>query len=395
MSKRKRTHNKTAWRSEIEWLNHRQGYPSPEERKAIIEMRNELILSLVGFMFRKPNENDPQYRAAIEQYGPEEVNLALGRMRERMRIPRIENEARELREYRMGFALFGAGLPFYSAEERQRRHEERSDLMVKAITEQGRFLQEEEDAAGQSILLGWQDWQDITQPAIPPRPADFTCPQPGSYSPPASELLELGPNLEAMYHPEDPKWKKAVPALTRMALDPGLLNGWPGENASWAPWHAAHLLSELEAWESAPALAELANLSGDWISDHLPHIWADMGDQVMPTLWMFVEDSKSSTKLRGLAAEALRMLAEDDEALTRLVAKGFGKILNREADFNPLLNAYLISFLKDLEGGVEEIEDIIAYAFEAGRVDEDFVTFEDVFGDEDDFEEDEGDFEDE
>jgi hypothetical protein len=389
MSKRKRAQQKTAWKSEIEWLNHREGYPTPEERKAIIEMRMELLLSVIGFMFHKPNEKDPQYRAVIEQYGPEEVELALDRMRERMDIPRIENDARDYREYRKGFALFGADLQFYSAADWQKLRESRDDLVIKSVTEQGRFVQDDEDAVGLSLLVGWKDWEDITPPAIPARPTDFSCPKPGSYSPPASELLEAGPILGKAYNHEDPKWKKAIPALTRMALDPGLLNGWPGDNASWAPWHAAHLLSGLEAWESAPALAELADMQGDWISDHLPHIWADMGNDVIPTLWMLLEDAKASTKVRGLAVEALTMLAEDDEPLTRMVAKGFGKILNRETNFDLRLNGYLISFLKDLEGGVEEIEDIIVDAFEAGRVDEDFVSFEDVFEEDEDFEDDE------
>jgi len=95
---------------------------------------------------------------------------------------------------------------------------------------------------------------------------------------------------------------------------------------------------------------------------------------------MILEDRTASTKMRGLAAEALYKLVEDDEAMTRLVTTGFGKILQWETNFDPRLNGYLISFLKDMEGAVDELEDEIADAFEAGRVDESYVTFEDVFG---------------
>jgi hypothetical protein len=391
MSKRKHSQNKPAWKSEIEWLNHREGYPNAAERTAIIEMREELSVRLIEFFIRKSNPNDPRYRAVIDQYGPQEVEMALDRMRDRMQFPRTKNEAHEQREYRQGFALFGADRPFHPAGERQKLYESRDDLVIQAVKERGVFLREDEDPVGQSLLIGWQNWADITPRAIPVRPSDYSCPAPGSYTPPVSELLDYGPNLEKNYDFNDPRWKKAIPALTRMALDPGLLEGWPGENASWAPWHAAHLLGLLEAWESAPALAELADMQSDWLSDHLPHIWADMGAEVLPTLWMLAEDPNASTKLRGLAAEALFMLAEEDEAMTRLVAKGFEKILKRKAKFDPTLNAYLISFLQDLEGAVGQIEDAIADAFEEGRVDEDFITFEDVLGDDEDFEDDEDD----
>ena len=118
-----------------------------------------------------------------------------------------------------------------------------------------------------------------------------------------------------------------------------------------------------------------------------------MGTEAIPSLWMILEDKKATTKARGLAAEALFNLAEEDDAMTLLVAKGFGKILQRETDFDPRVNAYLISFLQDLEDAVEEIENEIVDAFEAGRVDEDYITFEEIFGDDED--EDEFDEEDE
>ena len=381
MSKRKRAQHKAAWKSEIEWLNHRTGYPTPEEREAIIEMRKELSVKMIGLFVGNRKENEPAIRAMISQYGPEEVELSVNQLRERMQIVRVAEDARQCREYRLGFALFGAGLQYYSSSEREKLHEERDELFIKQVAESGDIIQSKESEVGQSILIGWQDWADITPLAAPTRPADFTPPAPGSYSPPVSELLEYGPDLQKEYDFSDPKWRKAIPTLTRMALDPGLLNGWPGESSSWAPWHAVHMLALLEAGESAPALAQLADLEDDWLSDHLPHIWADMGAEAIPSLWVILGDKKATAKARGLAAEALFNLAEDDDAMTLLVAKGFGKILQRETDFDPRVNAHLISFLQDLEGAVEEIENEVVDAFEAGRVDEDYITFDEVFGD--------------
>lgn len=388
MSKRKHAQRNTAWKSGIEWLNHREGYPSPEERTAIVEMRKELLMQLMLLMVRNLDFHHPEYRAIVNQYGPQEVERALGRFRDRMNLPRIDYDVRAYREYRQGFALFGEGLTFHPMREWEGLRESRDTQLIKTIEENGE-LSWEEGPLDQALLVGWTDWDDLVPLAVPARPADFTCPAPGSYASPVAELLEYGSNFEVQYDYKDLRWKKAIPALARMALDPGLLSGWPGESASWAPWHAIHLLGLLEAWEFAPALAQLADLEDDWLSDHLPHTWADMGFGAIPTLWMILEDKTASTKVRGLAAEALFMLTEDDEAMTGLVITGFGKILQKETDFDPRLNAYLISFLMDMEGGVDALEDEIVDAFEDGRVDEDHVSFEDVFSDDDEEDDDE------
>ena len=178
------------------------------------------------------------------------------------------------------------------------------------------------------------------------------------------------------------KWSKHISALTRMALDPGLLNGWPSENASWAPWHAIHMLGLLGAWESAPALAQLADLENDWLSDHLPHIWADMGVEVEPTLWMILENSSALTKQRGLAAEGLHMMTDENEAMEYKVIKGFEKILQNTKTFDLTLNGYLIMFLRDMEA-LDDMWETIDSAFEEGRVDLSIIAPEDL--EEDDF----------
>jgi len=167
-----------------------------------------------------------------------------------------------------------------------------------------------------------------------------------------------------------------------MALDPGLLNGWPSENASWAPWHAIHMLGLLGAWESAPALAQLADLENDWLSDHLPHIWADMGMEVEPTLWMILENPSASTKQRGLAAEGLFMMTDDNEAMEYKTAKGFEKILQSTKTFNSTLNGYLIAFLKDMQA-LDDMWETIDLAFEEERVDLKIIGPQDL--EEDDF----------
>jgi len=214
---------------------------------------------------------------------------------------------------------------------------------------------------------------------------------------PIAELLEWGDNLNKSYDFADKEeyldWKKFVPALTRMALDSGLLNGWPSESASWAPWHAIHALGNLQAWDSAPALAELADFENDWLSDHLPHIWADMGREVEPMLWMILEDHSASAKRRGLAAEGLYMMTDENEVLHNKVVKGFEKMLRDTKTFDATLNAFIISFLDNMEA-VEEVYPAINEAFEQNRVNLDIISPEDL-EEEYDFEDDEFDDEEE
>lgn len=388
MSKRRRNTARPAALPQIEWLKHRTGYPSPEEREAIIRMRAEINAELLQMMIMKAKPESPRAQALFRKYGKEEVERAIQKIDESMELPSLAaDDARSYREYRRRYARFGAGLKFLTPEELEAAY---VDYFTQA-------RKGHDSEAGRLLLINWHDWEDITPPAVPPRPADFTSPAPASYPAPVNELLDWGDDLTKSHEFEDEteymQWRKHIPALTRMALDPGLLHGWPSEPASWAPWHAIHMLGMLEAWESAPALAPLADMENDWLSDHLPHIWADMGVEVEPSLWTILEDASASTKQRGLAAESLRILAEDDEAMESKVVRGFQKILQNDSRFNPTLNGYLISFLINM-AALEQVEETVNAAFEAGRVDLKIVTPEDLYEDEDD-EFDEEDFDDE
>jgi hypothetical protein len=378
MSKRSRHIQKQSDTPKVEWLKHRTGYPSPEEREQIIDLRQELLMELVSLMVTGVKPDDELAFKLAGKYGAEEMDRATSIVSELIDLPMpIAEDAKSYREYRQRYARFGAGLKFYTAreiEELERTH-------VKSVEESG-------DVNGTTeidklLLFGWRDWEDITPPAIPPRPDDFNAPSPASYPAPINELLEWGDELGMSHDFVDEAdlliWRKHIPALTRMALDPGLLNGWVTDKASWAPWHAIHALGMLQAWESAPALAKLADLENDWLSDHLPHIWADMGMEVEPSLWMILENASASTKQRGLAAQGLFMMTEDDdeEIMLDKVIKGFEKILGNAKTFNPTVNAYLIHFLREMES-VDEIRETIELAFDEERVDLDVISPEDL-----------------
>ena len=352
----------------------------------------ELVMLMVGGV--KPD--DAEGRRLTKKYGAEEIDRAANIVGELIDLPMpISEDAKSYREYRQRYARFGAGLKFYSAKE----IDDLQEAHASAVQETGNLNEDTE--VSKELLFGWRDWEDITPPAVPLRPDDFTAPQPASYAVPVNELLEWGDDLRRSHEfadiVEHTQWRKHVPALTRMALDPGLLNGWPTEKASWAPWHAIHTLGNLRAWESAPALAKLADMENDWLSDHLPHIWADMGMEVEPSLWMILENSTASVKQRGFAAQSLVMMAEDNDAMEDKVINGFEKMLENTKDFNPAVNAYLIHFLRDMDA-VEDLWETIELAYDQDRVDTDIIALEDLedYDEDDDYDDDfDDDFDDE
>lgn len=390
MSKRKRHQEKGTDLEQIEWLKHRTGFPTPEEREKIIRLRRELGFEMLRLAVARAGEDDPRYRELIKKYGKEEVRRAEQVFREAFDAPsRVADEAKSNRDYRLRYSRFGAGLPFYTSKEREDLLDVYTRRLEDMLENKDGFESAETDEVAKLLLLDWREWEDLTPLAIPPRPESYSAPPPASYPAPIAELLEWGNNLDKAHdfvnEQEYLQWKKSIHALTRMALDPGLLHGWPAESASWAPWHAIHVLGELQAWESAAALAELADIENDWLSDHLPHIWADMGPEAEPVLWMILEDRRASAKRCGLAAESLFMMTEENEALYHKVVRGFEKMLRNTTSFDPALNGYLIMFLNDMEAP-DDVYKTISEAFEQNRVDPEIITPEDL--EDDDFDDD-------
>lgn len=390
MKRRKRHQVKQAAGAQIEWLKHRTGYPSPEEREKIVQLRLELTRELLLAMAMGIKPDDRNIQALVGKYTAGEVERVTRTLSENLKFPSlVADDASSYREYRLRYARFGAGLKFFTAREMDELFETHKSTYKET---NGETMFGEVDKL---LLFGWRDWEDITPPAIPLRPDDFSAPTPGSYPAPVNELLEWGDELNMSHQFTDKTdyalWRKHIPALTRMALDPGLLNGWPTEKASWTPWHAIHALGELQAWESAPALAKLADLENDWLSDHLPHIWAEMGMEVEPSLWTILENKTASAKQRGLAAQGLQMMAEENEAIESKVVKGFEKLLGNTKVFDPKVNAYLIFFLREMDA-IEDVWEAVKSAFDEKRVDLKVITPEDFeeYGYDDEMPDDEG-----
>jgi hypothetical protein len=371
----------------IPWLEHRTGFPSEADRQALIRRRKALQEELLPLMWKDLGPDEPQGRKLIEKYGAEEVEWAVEMFDEAREISSfVADETNFYRLYRHRYARFGGRRPYYSDQDLEKIQSENLSKYIRRLkTGTDAQMTTREKQVEDLLLMDWRTWEDITPPDIPPRPSAFKSPAPAAYREPVSGLLSWDTDLDLERieaeagTPE--RWISHIPALERMALDPGLLDGWPGEAESWAPWHAVQLLGALEAWQSAPALAALSNRPNDWLSDLLPEVWARMGMAVEPILWMLLEDQTSPTQRRSLSAEALTFLVEEEQLLSGKLAHGFGQIIQKVQPCDPTLNAYLIYFTKEI-GELERIRPIAEAAFDEQRVDEEIITLEDLAEDE-------------
>jgi len=350
-------------------------YPTPAERQRIVERRNKLLRELVPLTVQELNATQ-LYRLVrlIDKYGSQEIERVMAAFEHGV-LDRvlIGEDSQIYRRYRQAFARFGGDQRFLSKREFKDRVEEHARLMsrrslLSLIRRQpGRRVRELEDL----LLMGVCFWEDITPPAVPPQPTDFEAPVAGDYALPARDLLSWGWDLDeerlARAGRKAARWRPAVPDLARMAVDEGLLDGWPGRMASWAPYHALHLLGYLRAHDHAARLLALLDWDDDWLSDRLPVVWGRMGSKAEPPLWTYLDDKehppdKRALVLLGLGAIAKAAAERRSEIVAALVER-----LGRAPAADATLNAHLVLLLDDLQ--TFDARDAITDAFAEGRID--------------------------
>jgi hypothetical protein len=359
-------------------------YPSPAERERIVERRDKLLREMLEILV-VPQADDRKMNNLIRRYGPQEVHLVLSAFQKRVSgSDLIGNEAAVYRGYRRAFARFGGNRPFLSAEEQ-------SDLSVEhAELNRGRTFKSiitrkpggRERELNDLLLASAPFWEDVTPLAVPPRPPDFDVPSPSEYGYPARQLLKWGwdwgeAEEQARTNARNVrKWRPAVEDLVQMALDEGLLNGWPGELASWAPYHALNMLGHLRAHEVAGRLFPLFEQENDWLSDRLAVVWGLVGSAAEPSLWEYLENSQHGPDQRSVVMLGLKNIAEADPQRRPDIVRGLARLLRQASADDAEANAYLVHILNRLEA--TEGAEVITRAFEQGKVDERIMTLEDV-----------------
>lgn len=357
-------------------------YPSPTERERIIQRRDKLLKELIEIMVAYPGDSR-RIDKLVQLYGAQEVHLVLDAFQKKaQQAELIGNETAIYRQYRHTFARFGGDRPFLTRQEYGDLSFQHGMLLAKREFKSPipRKPGARERELRDLLLIDAAFGDDITPPAAPPRPADFAAPPPGTFAYPAQTLFKWGWNLGDERAKDNArntnKWRLAAGDLVRMALDEGLLNGWPGEPASWAPYHALEMLGHLCAHQAAGQLFALFEQENDWLSDRLAVTWGRMGPQAEPPLWDYLDDSQHNSARRSVVMLGLSKIAVANPERRSNVVEKLTRLLHQASADDGEANAYLVYVLNLLRA--VEAADVVTAAFEQGKVSERIIEPENV-----------------
>jgi hypothetical protein len=343
----------------------RRPYPDPDEWQHIVDQRYEILGELIPQLVT--NDVDA-FDHLVNRYGAQNVLYVLEKFQASSQRDLMTDEATIYRDYRRLFAQFGGDRPFLSSAEY-----EDFDLPLMAERVREEWARDTGLAAPQaSVRLTHLAYAtDITPPAIPPKPADFTAPVPAHYSSALRPLLRLGWKLKdsdlAPHLKRPAKWRRYLPELAQMAVDPGLVGGWPGEAASWAPYHALALLGHLRVVEYAGNLLALLDVENDWLSDRLPYVWAQMGVGATPPLWDYLKNAMHDEEKRSVALAGLLKIGNVHAGYRDEIIEGLASLLETNIPETATLNAYLVYALDEL--AAEIAIPVIEAAYDQGKID--------------------------
>ena len=351
--------------------------PSPKERRRIIARREKLTKELIKVTITTPTDY-LGFNRLVAKYGPEEVQIVLDSLI-KPRDTFINEKAQLYREYRQTFARFGGDRRFLEREKCEALIFELAKLYSERARSLFSFLRRRsarEKTLRDLLLTDERSWPDLFPPNVPPRPPDYDAPAPRDYTYPVRNLLQWGWAIDEQRVLNNArnvsKWRPAVPELIYMVLDEGLLNGWPGEDASWGPIHALLMLGELRADEAAPQFLSLMEQKNDWLSDQLPWVWGKMGQPAERCLWAYQGDRQHDPEHQGAALLGLSAIAQEHPDRRSAVIKGLADRLDDASPDDAEVNAYIVDILEQMRA--IEATGAIVRAFEAGKVDTRIIT---------------------
>jgi hypothetical protein len=162
-----------------------------------------------------------------------------------------------------------------------------------------------------------------------------------------------------------------VPDLIRLALDEELYWSEVESDAMWAPIHAWRALALLRAEEAAQPLTRLLyridEYDDDWVGEELPRVFGHIGPAAIPVLADYLVDDAHGLWARVAAAHGLSEIGDRHPEARSPTIAALTETLECFADQDATLNAFLISYLVELDG-VEAVP-LMERAFEAERVD--------------------------
>jgi len=165
-----------------------------------------------------------------------------------------------------------------------------------------------------------------------------------------------------------------IPELLAIAPEWAELIDWPDDEnyvSGYAPIHAWRCLGQLGAVEAIPSLLdlldELDEEGDDWYLEEYPGVFAWIGPAAIEPLREYLADDGHRVFPRVAVAHALKELAERHPETRDDALKGLCDTLSRFQDTDEILNAFVISYLLDIQA--VEAAELIERAYAANRVD--------------------------
>ena len=160
-----------------------------------------------------------------------------------------------------------------------------------------------------------------------------------------------------------------------MTIDIDLLDS--EVDTHWAgPIHAWRTLAVLEIPEAIYPLVQSLQVMGeelvDWVGKELPLIFARIGPVAIPELTILIANRKVSNYSRQIASDCITAIYKQYPESRSDGVLALTQELNKFTINSPHLNAILVCNLVIDFRAIESIE-VIKKAFEAGRVNEDFM----------------------
>ncbi len=193
------------------------------------------------------------------------------------------------------------------------------------------------------------------------------------YPSPVSELLALGACRRQSRWPEYLALglgPEHVPDLIRMTLDEDLHRADSDSDLIWAPVHAWRALAQLRAEEAVEPLTHLLpridEHDDDWVGEELPRVFGHIGPPAIPVLADTLADGAHGLWARVAAAHGLEEIGTRHPEARSDAIDALTSTLERFADLDSTLNAFLISYLVDLDA--VEAAPLMERAFQAERV---------------------------
>jgi hypothetical protein len=194
------------------------------------------------------------------------------------------------------------------------------------------------------------------------------------YPPPVDKLLTLGDARGSKSH-----WPnylayglgpEHIPDLIRMATDKELNGAGSDSLEVWAPVHAWRALGQLRAGAAAEPLTGLLHRidddQDDYVGEELPEVYGMIGPAAIPVLAAYLADAAHPLYARVAAAHSFGEIGVNHPGSRAECVAALTAQLERFAETDPTLNAFVISYLMDLNA--VESAPVMERAFAAGQV---------------------------